>query len=592
MKIYNLLNKKKLFSILFVFCLASFCYIIANRVTNIPSEIVPIGDGNYEAMFYVQNTETGTMTCIGDGLINSPSEISNNSEAVANTIITAPDYSNYISNSLSIKWNTITKNDEGFRVIGEIVSSDSTPTTVAQAEFANIEELKSANLSNGDTATTKGFYTENDGGGAKYTIDNSANKLTIPNTSIQLNNGKYANLIYDNSINVKQVGAHGDGISDDTALFLSIFTNAPNNNIYIPTGTYLITETVFIPSNTTITGDGISSSLLACPGFAKGDDVLKIYNSNNIDISNIYISGNIEVNTREKGYSAIDGIHLLDIWNASNINISKCGFINNVYTGIRAIGNCSDINITSTEFINVDCGLIALGSGNINNLKIENSTFDGHKNSESISLFGTGTYTNIHIRNNIIKNKTKGHAIYSASGITKGIYITNNYLLDDCVGIYLKNASDILIENNTLDFSNCTNMNNGKGINLTSCDDVILRNNSITKTCQQGLYINGCTNVSATNNNISDCGYVNTDFHAIDLRGICSEIDLSSNSIVRTDNTLSQYSVVAHSSGTVSLNNNSFENSKVLLSKDSSDLTLLGNSVVVNNQGSNNTIKN
>ena len=164
-------------------------------------------------------------------------------------------------------------------------------------------------------------------------------------------------------------------------------------------------------------------------------------------------------------------------------------------------------------------------------------------------------------------------------------------MLDDCVGICLKNASDVVIENNILDFSNCITMNNGKGINLTTCDNVTIKNNSVTKTSQQGLYINECTNVLATNNSISDCGYVNTDFHAIDLRGSCSEVDLSSNSIARTDNSLSQYSVVAHCNGSVSINNNSFENSKVLLSKDSSNLTLLGNDVVVNNQGSNNIIK-
>lgn len=583
--------KNRILQTFLIITFGLFCYAFARNIATINDDITPKSSGNVEAMFYIENPETGSLTCIGDGLINSPSEIFGNSEAVDNAIVSAPDYSNNISSSLSIKWNTIINADDGKRVIGTILSSDSANNTPIQTNFANIEELKSAQISTGMTVSTRGFYTENDGGGAKYTVAESTNKLAIPNASIKLDNGLYANLIYGDSINVKQVGANGNGISDDTSLFISIFKNAPNKNIYIPAGTYLITETILIPSGSTITGDGISSYILACPGFSMGDDIFKIYNSNNINISNIYISGNINVNTRENGYSALDGIHLLDIWNANNIHISKCGFVDNVYTGIRLVGNCSDISVSSTEFINVDCGVIALGSGNVTNLLIENSTFDGHKNSEPISLFGTGTYTNIHINNNIIKNKTKGHAIYSATGITKGIYITNNYMLDDCVGICLKNASDVLIDNNILDFSKCIAMDNGKGISLTSCHDVILKNNSIAMTCQQGLYINECTNVSATNNTISNCGYTNTDYHAIDLRGTCSEINLSSNSIVRTDTNLSPYSVVAHCNGTVNLSNNSFENSKVLLAKDSSDLTLVGNSVIVNNQGTNNTIK-
>ena len=405
-----------------------------------------------------------------------------------------------------------------------------------------------------------------------------------------MSNGLYANLVYSDSINVKQVGARGDGATDDTALFTSVFAKAPNKSIYIPKGTYYLSETIFIPSGTTITGDGSSSVILACDGFAKGDDVFKINNSNNISISKINVNGNIDINTRDRGYSDRDGIHLLDIWNSKNIQISDCYFTDNVYTGIRLIGTCSDMTFNKTYFTNVDCGILALGSGAVSNVSITGCEFDGHKNSESISLFGTGTYSNITIDNNLIKNKTKGHAIFSANGTTNGIYITNNRMYDDCVGIYLKNATDVKIDNNLLDFSNCTDMNNGKGINLTSCNDVILTNNSISKTSQQGLYINGCSNVSATENNIEDCGYVNTNFHAVDLRGSCTNVNLTSNSIVRNDSKLSAYSFVAHCEGSVVLDQNTFTNSKALLANDSSNLIMSKNGVAVTNQGVGNTI--
>ena len=169
----NHINKKKIYCVLFIICLASFCYIASYNIITIPTDNPPLSDGNYEAMFYIQNEETGTMTCIGDGLISSPSEIAKNNEAVSSLIVSAPDYSNYLSSSLTISWDTITKADDGFRVVGSIVSSDSPSGNAKQNIFANVEDLKNAAVSNGDTVSTLGFYEANDGGGATYTITNT-----------------------------------------------------------------------------------------------------------------------------------------------------------------------------------------------------------------------------------------------------------------------------------------------------------------------------------------------------------------------------------------------------------------------------------
>ncbi|MCR5586705.1 MAG: right-handed parallel beta-helix repeat-containing protein [Lachnospiraceae bacterium] len=591
MKLRIELNKRNLISTFIIFCFISFTCMVATRDTKtIIDDIIPLAGGNVEAMFYVESSDGGSTTCIGDGLINSTQDISNNESEVEHSIVSSPDYSAVVGNELRIAWHTIKHEDGEYRVIGKLTSADKSTDSDTAISVSTFADLQSITAAEGTTVSTKGFYAENDGGGAEYIISSSADTLNIPNVSAQISNGLYANLVYSSSINVRQVGAHGDGVTDDTSLFASVMSKAPNNNVYIPAGSYSLSETVFIPSGTIITGDGKSSIIIACTGFARGDDLLKINNATDITLSGISISGDIASNSKLLGHNDIDGIHLLDIWNSNKINIKNCSFIDNVYAGVRFIGDCSDISVNSTEFNNIDCGLVHLGSGALTNFVVENCVFDGHKNSESISLFGTGTYTNIIIDNNIIKNKTKGHAIYSAHGTTNGIYITNNTLLDDCVGIYLKNANDVLIDNNVIDFSNCITMNNGKGINITSCANVTLSNNSICKTSQQGLYINGCTNVSATNNIVADCGYVNNDFHAVDLRESCSNVILESNQIIRNDDTLSPYSFVAHCSGSVTIKNNVFENTKALLAKDSSNLIMSGNGVVVNNQGSNNSI--
>lgn len=81
--------------------------------------------------------------------------------------------------------------------------------------FLTVENLKNADLKPGDAARTLGFYTEGDGGGALYVIRDSRNEM---NHFEDLNNGKFAELVHQNSqINVRQMGAYGDGLHEDTS---------------------------------------------------------------------------------------------------------------------------------------------------------------------------------------------------------------------------------------------------------------------------------------------------------------------------------------------------------------------------------------
>lgn len=71
-------------------------------------------------------------------------------------------------------------------------------------------------LKEGQHIKTKGYYLVNDGGHGEYIIVNDT--LTEDGGLIhELDNGLFAKLIIENdSINVKQFGAYGDSIHDDT----------------------------------------------------------------------------------------------------------------------------------------------------------------------------------------------------------------------------------------------------------------------------------------------------------------------------------------------------------------------------------------
>lgn len=113
--------------------------------------------------------------------------------------------------------------------------------------LTNVEELKKANLLNNSKVKTLGYYTINDGGGSEYYI--VSEKPT--NYCVKLNNGNYA-ILNKNANNVRQFGAKGDGIHDDTNSIQECINN--RNNIIIDNGTYLVSNTIYLKNGQSITG--------------------------------------------------------------------------------------------------------------------------------------------------------------------------------------------------------------------------------------------------------------------------------------------------------------------------------------------------
>ena len=110
-----------------------------------------------------------------------------------------------------------------------------------------IEDSVSSMLSNnklvsGNSVKTLGYYSINDGGGAYYLITDE--ELTSDNALIyDLDNGLKAKLVINSEINLKQIGAKGDGVTDDSQIFNKI-KDIPVTKFFIPAGKYLINSTI------------------------------------------------------------------------------------------------------------------------------------------------------------------------------------------------------------------------------------------------------------------------------------------------------------------------------------------------------------
>ena len=125
--------------------------------------------------------------------------------------------------------------------------------------FDNVASMKeSTNLINGSYAQTLGYYEKNDGGLALYKIREITNEDVVDEmTIIALSNENLiAELIIKDSINLKELGAYGDGDHDDTKTLNKALSY---NNIIIPEGTYLCDFSGVLINEKTISGMGSKS---------------------------------------------------------------------------------------------------------------------------------------------------------------------------------------------------------------------------------------------------------------------------------------------------------------------------------------------
>ena len=104
--------------------------------------------------------------------------------------------------------------------------------------FDTLNDLKNTTiLKDGFLAITKGYYTINDGGGSLYYI--SENIIETPNDGdiVELQNNLFAVLIpLNNTVNIKQFGAIGDGETDNTEFIQNAIDYANDNHykVFIP----------------------------------------------------------------------------------------------------------------------------------------------------------------------------------------------------------------------------------------------------------------------------------------------------------------------------------------------------------------------
>ena len=235
--------------------------------------------------------------------------LNNNAEAVAELqtlFVQLKDYvENYFDNldvqsEVNNKIDQMAQSGELQEIVGKYLN------TKALLGFDNIQDMiSSQNLIEGSYTKTLGFHQLNDGGSKTYKIIKEQNAQNVNGrTKINLLHDDLYAISIDDFINVKEYGAKGDGITDDTEAIQFCIDNFPHKTIYLPDGRYLLSDELKI--------------------YADNEKQINLYLENNAELfSNTQINSLLNIGLGENLYDRYKVGNICNItggiWNCENV---------------------------------------------------------------------------------------------------------------------------------------------------------------------------------------------------------------------------------------------------------------------------------
>ncbi len=464
-------------------------------------------------------------------VIESQNEVGEQVELLTNSFNTLKAYVDNYFDNLDVQEEINNKLDEMVEqgTLQEIIADYLNSKAVFG--YDNVAGMKVAtNLIDGSYAKTLGYFSKNDGGQSLYKIREITNQDVVDEKSIIAlsDENLIAELIVDNVLNVKQFGAKGDSTTDDTSILNSAidFCNINKKALYLPKGTYLITEGLNkLITDFKLYGDGKYNSIIKLVSDSNAD-VFDLENQYNIYIHDIGIitdkfTLNEIFNETTLQQRAINTIHC---YQCVFENLDIMGFFQGIgqgyYSWINKIVNCTvayctvgiigrggESNSYNLDNVNLEFCNTAVqfsdGFGNsLHNCCIEN-------NNNGVDHRGRGTLS---IHDTYFENNETDLNVYS-SGVGLNPDLT---LLKNCYVYATKTTPRIKVENPNYDsiiniennYFRCRNNVSSQLLGYykdsgTQYSNVILLNNHIDENMSIGVA--KVLNNLNMNNGISCC---------------------------------------------------------------------------------------
>jgi len=425
-----------------------------------------------------------------------------------------------------------------------------------------------------DSAVTYKFVLKNSSGVVQWTQDNLtgagaaaallSTALAAPSGSsligfLQSGAGAVARTVQSkerDTVSVKDFGAVGDGVTDDTASINAMFASSAGKVVNFQSGTYLISSALTPASNCVINVSAGVLIITATVGISMidltGKTGVHVFGSGKLQMTGTGISANIGViNLTNATNCIISGVEIQgNQWSGIFMNDSvNCHAMYNYIhdslgsvqdsAGVTVYGNCVSCSVDHNKIFNPGShGVLVQGYGS-NTVTLK--TRVTYNDIEQCKAYGiityqidhNNTYTLIHgnrIKNisGISPNNSGGAGIYIQS--SGGVVCTDNSISNVCTatsnntltpgGIGINNISDTLIppvvSGNSISDVGLTvgGVSNPNaiilaGINISSSvNGVVLGENTIKNSVgitpiMIGLFVNAASNVICTALNVS-----------------------------------------------------------------------------------------
>lgn len=502
------------------------------------------------------------------------------------------DFDDYTINELLCKFyqkiqEVITECNEAFSIVNWIKEEGLEQEVVDQLQIW-LEDGTMSNLLNEEKYNILRQEILDDLAAYKTTIDNNIGDFRVEvNTQVlsltnTLNttmdnykteiNGKIATLT--NSQNEFESDVNNSIAAMQTKLntisYVSTYSelvNAVNNShtsgqtIYVKSGTYTLTDILFLGNNTKLIGVGdvtFKSSALNVMVSNYCNNATGYNGTQNIEVNNI----TFDANNREDGFTLIGFGHANNIkitncrfknlhqWHMIELNgcqhgiIEQCEFDNYGTSGSRGTEviqldlakdnstfpwfgnydntNCNNITIRNCKFTNIGSGCACVGNHSYSaNYPVTNVTIQNCYANGIGDFCRLRDFTNLVLDNNKVSNAKNFYTGYSVETVCRGLKIINN----DFSGLFRGSVDGVNDErflgvnisglgSNSLHFQNVRIINNRisncRGHAIGACiDDCIISNNSFADILWHGIYYHGGNDWLIQNNLFSQTGMEN-----------------------------------------------------------------------------------
>lgn len=354
-------------------------------------------------------------------------------------------------------------------------------------EYNTLKDVLKADIPSGTVVKTKGYASIGDGGAATYQIVDVREIHEL--FASKMDNGKYAQLILSEEINVAQVGIFPNkGMADlFNTLLVEAYKTGIITTVKFNSGTYIIDKPILLRSlNYVGTGETVLSVsksietkgnrvIYTAPGtfpsysltFSNIDFVMETCKDHTMVDAQVILLCLQEIesckitNCNFKSYrSETNGIFMMTdlVWfkhskTLKNIEVSNCTFQN--LTGVGYEGDAADTLVGGDLWF---CGKEKTIDTQISNIKIHDCYFETTVTDEALALW-RGIYNDVEISNCSFKNHS--HDSHNLFALHNGTF--NNTTIKDCTATIsaacrhpfkvtrMTGESDVLFDN--LDFT-------------------------------------------------------------------------------------------------------------------------------------------